>query len=408
MISSIPFGPIFATLRRHRTAAALIVLEIALTCAIVCNAVFLINERVTRMRHPSGLAERELVRIQVTGPGKQENLQSVIQEDLDVLSAIPGVRKAAVTRQLPFGQNSWHSGVKLSPDETEARLNAAVYLGSEGLLETLGVRILAGRDFARHEYIDEEAQHEASATRPALITHAMAERLWPGDSGLGKTLYLESQPLQVIGILERLVRPNENDGATNYELSVVVPVRARYLPAFNYVLRVAPPRRAELLAAAASALEQRRPSRIILDQETLEELRARYYRADRAMAWLLVSVCAALLVVTALGIVGLASFWVQQRTRQIGIRRALGATRGQIIRYFQAENLLLATLGIALGMLLAYGINLLLMERYELARLPAQYLPVGALSLWLLGQLAVLGPALRAASVPPVVATRTV
>ena len=91
-----------------------------------------------------------------------------------------------------------------------------------------------------------------------------------------------------------------------------------------------------------------------------------------------------------------------------GIRRALGATRGQIIRYFQAENLLLATLGIALGMLLAYGINLLLMERYELARLPAQYLPVGALSLWLLGQLAVLGPALRAASVPPVVATRTV
>ena len=174
------------------------------------------------------------------------------------------------------------------------------------------------------------------------------------------------------------------------------------------MLRVAPPRRAELLAAAASALEQRRPSRIILDQETLEELRARYYRADRAMAWLLVSVCAALLVVTALGIVGLASFWVQQRTRQIGIRRALGATRGQIIRYFQAENLLLATLGIALGMLLAYGINLLLMERYELARLPAQYLPVGALSLWLLGQLAVLGPALRAASVPPVVATRTV
>jgi len=137
-------------------------------------------------------------------------------------------------------------------------------------------------------------------------------------------------------------------------------------------------------------------------------MRNEYYRGDRAMAWLLVSVCTALLIVTALGIVGLASFWVQQRTRQIGVRRALGATRGQIVRYFQAENFLLATFGIALGMLLAYGINQLLMARYELGRLPAQYLPIGALCLWLLGQLAVLGPALRAASVPPAVATRTV
>ena len=108
------------------------------------------------------------------------------------------------------------------------------------------------------------------------------------------------------------------------------------------------------------------------------------------------------------GIVGLASFWVQQRTRQIGIRRALGATRRQILRYFQTENFLLATLGIVIGMVMAYGINMLLMEKYELPRLPALFLPLGAVTLWLLGQIAVLGPALRAASVPPAVATRTV
>ena len=89
------------------------------------------------------------------------------------------------------------------------------------------------------------------------------------------------------------------------------------------------------------------------------------------MAWLLVAVCVGLLVVTALGIVGLASFWVQQRTKQIGIRRALGATRRQILRYFQTENLLLATIGIVLGMLGAYGLNQLLMGQYELPRLPA-------------------------------------
>jgi putative ABC transport system permease protein len=402
------FGPILATLSRHRTAAALIVLEIALTCAIVCNAIFLIGERVGRMRNPSGLAESELVRIQLTGPGKQDDTQAVIREDLALLSALPGVKKAAYTRQLPFGNSSWNNGVKFTPEETHVRLNATTYSGSEDLLETFGVQLVAGRDFTRDEYVDEEEALASTTTRPVIITRAVAERLWPGQLGVGQTFYLGGHPVQVIGVLERLVRPNEYHGAADFELSLVLPIRERYKRSVNYVLRVDPARRAEVLTAAAAALNQSRPGRIILEKQTLEEMRAKYYRGDRAMAWLLATVCAALLIVTALGIVGLASFWVQQRTRQIGIRRALGATRGQVVRYFQAENLLLATFGIALGMLLAYGINQLLMERYELARLPAQYLPVGALCLWMLGQLAVLGPALRAASVPPAVATRTV
>jgi putative ABC transport system permease protein len=402
------FGPILSTLRRHRTAASLIVLEIALTCAIVCNAVFLIGERVSRIGKPSGLAESELVRIQLTGPGKQEDAQAVIQEDVALLSALPGVRKAAFTLQIPFGNSSWNSGVKLDREETHTRFNAANYVGSDGLLETLGVRFVAGRDFNRDEYVDEKEALAAETTGPIIITQAMAERLWPGQQAVGRTFYLGDHAVRVIGVLERLVRPNEYHGVANYELSMLLPIRKQHTPAVNYVLRVDPARRGEVLAAAVTALEQSRPGRIILEKQTLEEMRNEYYRGDRAMAWLLVSVCAALLIVTALGIVGLASFWVQQRTRQIGIRRALGATRGQVVRYFQAENFLLATFGIALGMLLAYGINQLLMERYELGRLPAQYLPAGALSLWVLGQLAVLGPALRAASVPPAVATRTV
>jgi putative ABC transport system permease protein len=77
-----------------------------------------------------------------------------------------------------------------------------------------------------------------------------------------------------------------------------------------------------------------------------------------------------------------------------------------VLRYFQTENFLLASMGIVLGMVLAYGINLILMREYELPRLPFVYLPVGAAVLWALGQAAVLAPALRAASVPPVVATR--
>jgi putative ABC transport system permease protein len=126
------------------------------------------------------------------------------------------------------------------------------------------------------------------------------------------------------------------------------------------------------------------------------------------MAIMMVGVIAALLLVSALGIVGLASFWVQQRRQQIGIRRAIGATRRDILHYFQLENFLIVGGGIVVGMVLAYVLSAVLMKQYELPLLPAYYLPYGALILWLLGQLAVLGPARRAAAVPPVVATRNI
>ncbi|MGH8115748.1 MAG: ABC transporter permease, partial [Rhodanobacteraceae bacterium] len=95
-----------------------------------------------------------------------------------------------------------------------------------------------------------------------------------------------------------------------------------------------------------------------------------------------------------------------QRRRQIGIRRAVGATRAHLLHYFQTENFLLSTAGVVIGVILAYGANLYLMTHYQLDRMPWYYLPASAVALWILGQLAVLGPALRAANVPPVVATR--
>jgi len=190
--------------------------------------------------------------------------------------------------------------------------------------------------------------------------------------------------------------------------SLVLPLDLDFTYGGNYLIRCDPARKAEVLAAAEAALMKVDPNRIVLDKDTFDDIRHDYFKQDRAMAWLLVSVCIALLVITALGVIGLASFWVQQRTRQIGVRRALGATRGDILRYFQTENLILATIGIVLGMGMAYGINLWLMKSYQVARLPGEFLPIGALLLWLLGQIAVLGPALRASLIPPAIATRTV
>jgi putative ABC transport system permease protein len=176
-----------------------------------------------------------------------------------------------------------------------------------------------------------------------------------------------------------------------------------------YVLRSAPGDRARILQEGSAELLKLSANRLIsaARTQTYEEIRAAYFQRDTTMIGLLLASALGLLFVTALGITGLANFWVQQRTRSIGIRRAIGATRGDILRYFQTENFLIVGAGIVLGMLLAFLLNAELMQHYELARLPLLYLPMGALVLWGLGQLAVLGPALRAAAVPPVVATRS-
>jgi putative ABC transport system permease protein len=155
-------------------------------------------------------------------------------------------------------------------------------------------------------------------------------------------------------------------------------------------------------------LAEANPSRIIGKMHTIADVRSDAYAEDRAMAIILGVVIFCLLTITALGIVGMASFWVAQRTRQIGTRRALGATKSDILRYFQTENFIITTLGLIGGGILAYVFSLYLMSAYQAPRLPWYYVPVGFVCLWLLGQLAVLGPALRASRVPPAVATRSV
>jgi putative ABC transport system permease protein len=404
------FLPIISTLRRHRTAAALIILEIALTCAIVCNAVFLIGERLSRMDRESGVVEDELIRVQITGIGTRSDAMSITQQDMAALHAVPGVKYASATNMVPFGNSSWNTDASTIPDDPDRPINVGLYMGGPELLETLGVQLTSGRDFTPTEFVDYDAQ-QSNAVKIAsvIVTRGIADRLYPGQNPVGKALYVSGkEPQIIVGVIDQLARPNEFNGMKYAQYAVLLPVNMPYTMGGNYLIRVDPARRAEVLAAVDATLDKVDPNRIILERQTFAEIRSNFFKQDRAMAYLLFGVSLALLIITALGVVGLASFWVQQRTRQIGIRRALGATRGDILRYFQTENFILATIGIVIGMGLAYGINLWLMHKYQVARLPGEFLPIGALLLWLLGQIAVLGPALRASLIPPAIATRSV
>jgi putative ABC transport system permease protein len=209
----------------------------------------------------------------------------------------------------------------------------------------------------------------------------------------------------VIGVVAHLLNPGLDKYSDN-ESNLLMPVTS--VQGGMYVLRTAPDARDATLRDLTKVLDGVDDQRIITASKTLSETIDEHFHDDRALIWLLLAVISSLLALTALGVVGLSSFWVQQRTRQIGIRRAIGATRRDILVYFQTENLLIVTAGIVLGSFGAVALNLWLMAHYELPRMSLAVLPIGALVLWLIGQLAALGPALRAARVPPVVATRSV
>lgn len=400
--------PIFAALRKHRLATLLLAFEIALACAVMCNACFLIVSRVQQTHVDSGVDESALASLRLTGydPAASLDLNARV---LSGLAKIPGLQSVSVINAVPFGDHTGTAGI--STDAAGKRFAGVVdfYVGGPGSYKALGVQLVSGTAPQSSDY--QPIRQFVPDDGAVWVTRALAEHLWPGADPLGKEFWSDKFHFRVAGVLAHLARPYGGEGGPGtIEWSVYAPAQPGSELAGGYLLRADPAELPRVLRDARAAMAAIAPDAVVdsKNSRTLGMLREKYFRQDRLMAGILLGVVTALLLVTALGIVGLASFWVQQRRRQIGVRRALGATHSDIVAYFQTENFLIVSGGIVLGMLLAFAINLLLMQHYELPRLPLYYLPIGALSLYAIGQLAVLGPALRAAAVSPVEATRSV
>lgn len=397
--------PILASLRMHRTPATLIVLEIALACAVLCNAVFMIGQRVADIRLVNAIDEQGTSVITLDG-ADPARAAGDIPRNLAALRRIAGVASVAVTTSMPLDGNAALTGFAATP-EGKSTVNTSEYFVGSGAEQALGLRLLQGRYFNADEYADSGLRGFTSLGHVALVTQSDARRLWPGQSALGRQLYNDEGRWTVVGVVaDVLAQDPAFSGPGGRYSSVFFPLRPD-AALTDYVLRSAPRDRDRIVRESLRVLGELEPGAVVAGK-TYAAMRDKYFADTRSMVWMLMLVCVVMLAVTAFGIVGLTSFWVRQRRRQIGIRRAVGATRGHILQYFQTENFLLSTAGVALGMALAFAINLYLMQHYEVTRMPWYYLPGGAVALWMLGQLAVLGPALRAASVPPVVATRSV
>lgn len=400
--------PILSTLARHRIAAGLIVVEVALSFAIVCNALHMISLRVDTLSAQSGLAESELVNIDLRAIAPIQEADALSAEDLRRLRALPGVKGVAITNQIVYGDNNNTTYVNNAPENGGTQVVASNYTADTHFVPVLGLKLIEGRNFLPEEVIKRSAVDGNVGTNvpSVIINRAMAEALFPGQSAIGKPVWaFGNRQALVVGVVESLshTSPKEDDG--NTRAALIAPLQESFRGG-TYVLRVEPGRQQAVIKEATQIIREVDPRRSVRRGQTLIEMRDRYYAEDRAMTWLLGGVSVALLAVTAFGIVGLASFWVAQRTRMIGIRRALGATQAQIRQYFQLENGLLCGAGVLLGVLGAMALSQGVLQAEGAPALPWHYLPIGAVLLLGLGQLSVLAPARKAAQLPAATAMR--
>jgi putative ABC transport system permease protein len=405
--------PIFSALLRNKTGAVLIAAQVALSLAIVANALYIIRDRLALAARPSGVAEEtNLFRITLAPLKNLDTAEAKLdlqQRNAEILRSVPGVVSIAWTNQTPLSQSGWNMGLSLSPKQTETTTNTALYFGPDSMVKTFGLKLIEGRDFNADDVETIDPEKSQDLGRVAIITQALAIKLFPGASAVGKTLYIgigsDAQPIQIAGVVERLQTPWANVGERG-EISTIL--AARRMDSYSlFAVRTEPGQRDRVMKEAEAALLKAIPDQLVVNNQTMDKDRFDLYRDDRAVAWMLITVTVLLLLVTASGIVGMATLWVNQRRKQIGVRRALGARRIDVLRYFVTENVMITTGGIVAGLVLAVALNQLLVSQLELTKLPVGYLAVGAVVLWLLGVLAVYGPAWRAASISPAIATRS-
>jgi putative ABC transport system permease protein len=333
--------------------------------------------------------------------------KSLATEDMELIRNVPGVHDAIATNSFPLRGGGWSMSLQHEPGEGTDGIGVAIYFVDEHAIETYGTNLIDGRNFSPNEIAWNDPEKNTWPDT-GIISKAMAEALFPDEaaSAVGKTVYInDDKPVKIIGIVDRLQAPW--NGWDRIEHSMLVPMLREYDEA-RYVIRTDPGYRDLLMPQIEQLLAESNQGRIIRQVRTMEQVRNRSYNGDAAMIKILTFIVTLLTAITGLGIVGLASFGVTRRTRQIGVRRALGATRPQIVRHFMVENFIISGMGVVGGAILAVGLNMLMVHTFAITPLSWYVVPAAMIVLWIVGQIAVAGPARRASLITPAIATRSV
>ena len=339
--------------RKHETVrAVLVIAEVGLACVLLVGAGLLLRSFLKVLDIDLGFEPDQAASIRVqyddsapTGVASAEKRRAIFQQMIARVSALPGVERAGIVDFLPLGPNrAWGVAVpkgKTFPDG--ALPSPLVYVCTPGYLEAMGMRV-RGRDFTWDD----------GPTSPTvvLINAAAARTYWPGEDAVGKVLMAgPDTELHVIGVVDD-VHTSSVEDEKGWQIFYSTLQRG---PAdANLVIRtrVAP---ATLAGSVLRALRELNPDQPAAEFRPLRTIVDRAV-SPRRFFILLVAIFAGLgLLLASLGIYGVIAYSVTQRTQEIGIRMALGASRGRVQRGVLARTLTLAAVGIGAGTVAAFA-----------------------------------------------------
>ena len=408
-------GPICRALVHSKSRVILVVIEVALTLAVAVNCVVMIADQRKKIVRPTGIDEENLL-VVTSEPfdaafKDRPYLRHAIEEDLRTLRALPGVKAVSPTDQIPLSGGGSATGRKPVGTDRD-RVQAPYFNMGEQSLQALGVELVAGRDFAASDFDADLDETEPAAAAPprvfnVILSQALADKLFPDGKALGSLIMGRDERYQnrIVGILSRMQCSwPMGDNAESSMIFAGHPGSARSV---MYLVRSEPGGRDDLRKTIEATLLRVNGGRNV-EIKTMTEVKRDTYGDLISVNQLLGGMIVLLITVTSLGVIGLTAFSVTQRVRQIGTRRALGATRAGIVRHFLVENWVVTTVGTTVGVALTYGLNFALGSAANVPRVGIATVATGVVVLWLVGLTAALVPALRGAAVPPVIATRTV
>jgi len=400
-------GPILRMLLRNRVRTGLLVAEIAVTLAIVLNCLSVLLEQHRELTRPTGIDEANLVAVEMlpwdAAYRDEATRLSIMRADLAAVRALPGVVGASAMSPFPLQGGGSSTQVKALGASDETKVRAPVYAADDRVVSTLGLELVAGRDFTPQDTPVESGP----AIFNVIVTQALADALFPDGQALGGRIDSGSEdfPDVIVGIVKQMHTPY--GGGPMEDRILIYPQPQGSASRMTYLVRTEPGQLAALLPVIEDTIRAADDRRIVTAKPLLE-YKARGYSLNAFLAGLLSAIIALLLGVTALGIFGMTSYSVTQRTREIGTRRALGADRSDVVVQFLVEGSIVTLAGTGLGLVGAFALNLALMSHMDATALSPGLALAGVALLWAVGLAATAVPAVKASRLQPVLATRTV
>jgi putative ABC transport system permease protein len=392
--------------RQRRLRESFVVAEIVFALALLVGAGLLIRSFMRVLDTKPGFESRNLLTMMIPASGAKKyddpaQVRAFYSEAIKRIEALPGVEAAGVVSNLPFGGNmdmyGFHVEEKPLANPAEAP-SAERYSVSPDYLRAMGIPLLRGRGFTE--------QDNANASLVTLINRTARERIWPNEDPLGKRIRLggiENPPRAIVGVVGDV---NHYDLETAPDLQAYVP-HPQWTDSYMLLVVRTTTDPGALTGAVRQTIHALDPDAPLHNVATMRQLVSASV-AQRRFTLLLIAVFAAVaLLMAAVGLYGVMAYSVTQRTREIGIRIALGAQGADVLRLVVRRGLRLVALGLALGMMAALALTRLMKNLlFEVSATdPLTFAGVGAL-LALVALLACWIPARRATRVDPMVALR--